>query len=208
MASQGAPVAKCQFRSRPDVAAPRLNIAIPAAEDADTGYIFIAPYAGNAEPREEEDGLRRSGPYIFKDNGDLVWSGHDVYHKGANNFQAARWQGQDVLFSYEDDSGEVGPHGYGHITLVDQHYKPIRSLWAANKRLLDSHEFGIANEKTGFILSFAPVERDLSAWGGASDQKWIVNSVVQGERHSHRSRLVWSLLTSPRTGHCYWRSPL
>ena len=63
-----------QFRSRPDLAPPRLNITIPATESVEKGYLFIAPFAGLPDTPTEQHGPRQAGPYIFRDDGDLIWS--------------------------------------------------------------------------------------------------------------------------------------
>lgn len=39
-------VADEQYKSRPDLSPPRLNITIPATEDVGSGYIFLCPYSG------------------------------------------------------------------------------------------------------------------------------------------------------------------
>ncbi|GME45905.1 Secreted protein [Neofusicoccum parvum] len=66
-----------QFKSRPDLAPPRLNVTIPAASTVESGYLFIAPFAGLPDTPSEQHGPRQAGPYIFRDNGDLVWSGEE-----------------------------------------------------------------------------------------------------------------------------------
>lgn len=68
-----------QFRSRPDLAPPRLNITIPARSGVSQGYLFVAPFAGLSDTLYEQHGPRQAGPYIFRDNGDLVWSGYGYY---------------------------------------------------------------------------------------------------------------------------------
>ena len=92
-----------QFKSRPDLAPPRLNITIPATADIERGYLFLAPFAGFPDKAREQHGPRQAAPYIFRDNGDLVWSGYGYYSIWATNFQKARWNGMDVLFSFEGD---------------------------------------------------------------------------------------------------------
>jgi hypothetical protein len=96
-----------QFKSRPDLAPPRLNITIPAAPDADKGYLFVAPFAGLPDKQAEMHGPRQAAPYIFRDNGDLVWSGYGYYSIWATNFQKAKWNGHDVLFSFEGDHSKT-----------------------------------------------------------------------------------------------------
>ncbi|KAJ9145517.1 Arylsulfotransferase (ASST) domain protein [Pleurostoma richardsiae] len=172
-------VADWQFRSRPDLAPPRLNITIPASDTVEKGYLFVAPFAGIPDTPTEQHGPRQAGPYIFRDNGDLVWSGYGIYSIWSTNFQAGRWDGRDILFSFEGDHNPGYGHGHGHITIVDQHYETIRELRAGNHKLVDKHEFHIINETTGLIQIYQPVPRDLTAWGAKPEQQWIVNAIIQ-----------------------------
>ena len=98
-----------QFKSRSDLAPPRLNITIPATSDVDQGYLFVAPFAGFPDKVGEMHGPRQAAPYIFRDDGELVWSGYGYYSIWATNFQKARWRGKDILFSFEGDHNA----GYG-----------------------------------------------------------------------------------------------
>ncbi|KAF5010648.1 hypothetical protein FDECE_3188 [Fusarium decemcellulare] len=172
-------VADWQFRSRPDLAPPRLNITIPATDEVEPGYLFVAPFAGYPDTPTEQHGPRQAGPYIFRDNGDLVWSGYGIYSIWSTNFQAGRWKGKDILFSFEGDHNAGYGHGHGHITIVDQHYETIRELRAGNHKLVDKHEFHIVNEETGLIQIYQPVPRDLRKWGASPEQQWIVNAIIQ-----------------------------
>ncbi|KPM37904.1 hypothetical protein AK830_g8666 [Neonectria ditissima] len=168
-----------QFRSRPDLAPPRLNITIPATDAAAPGYLFLAPFAGFPDTPTEQHGPRQAAPYMFQDNGDLVWSGYGFYSIWATNFQAGRWKGEDVLFSFEGDHNAGYGHGHGHITILDKHYETIRELRARNHKLVDKHEFRIVNEETGLIQIYQPVPRDLTEWGASPEQQWIVNAIIQ-----------------------------
>jgi hypothetical protein len=175
----GPAAADWQFRSRTDLAPPRLNISIPATKDVGKGYLFVAPFAGFPDTPTEQHGPRQAGPYIFRDDGDLIWSGYGIYSIWATNFQAARWKGKDVLFSFEGDHNAGYGHGHGHITIMDQHYETIRELRAGNHKLVDKHEFHVINEETGLIQIYQPVPRDLSEWGGSPGQQWIVDAIIQ-----------------------------
>ena len=100
-----------QFRSRPDLAPPRLNITIPATEDVEKGYLFVAPFAGLADT--PYTGPRQAGPYIFRDNGDLIWSGYGYYSIWATNCLATQWNGEDVIACFEGDHNPGYGHGHG-----------------------------------------------------------------------------------------------
>lgn len=168
-----------QFKSRTDLAPPRLNITIPATKDVEKGYLFIAPFPGQwAEPQFH--GPRQEAPYIVRDDGELVWSGYTYFSIWAANFQKARWNGQDVLFSFEGDHNPAYGHGHGHATILNQRYETIRELRAGNHKLMDKHEFHVVDEKTALLQVYQPVPRDLSRWGASAEQQWIVDAIFQG----------------------------
>ncbi|PWY75975.1 arylsulfotransferase [Aspergillus eucalypticola CBS 122712] len=168
-----------QFKSRPDLAPPKLNITIPAAADVEKGYLFVAPFAGIADGPGEMHGPRQASPYIFRDDGELVWSGYSYYSIWATNFQKARWNGKDVLFCFEGDHNPVYGHGHGHVTFLDQHYETIRELRAGNHKIMDKHEFHVINEETALIQIYQPMPMDLTSWGASAEQQWIVDAIIQ-----------------------------
>jgi hypothetical protein len=128
-----------QFRSRPDLAPPRLNITIPATDDVEIGYLFLAPFAGLPETPTEQHGPRQAGPYIFRDDGDLIWSGYGIYSIWTTNFQAGTWNGNDILFSFEGDHNPGYGHGrytpayllHGCRTISVQAFEDVESLVAS-----------------------------------------------------------------------------
>ncbi|KAK3079315.1 hypothetical protein LTS18_005160 [Coniosporium uncinatum] len=124
-------------------------------------------------------GPRQAAQYIFRDNGDLVWSGYGYYSIRSTNFHATRWKGHDVLFSFEGDHNPAYGHGHGHTTIMDQHYETIRELRAGNHKLTDKHEFHVIDEKTALIQIYQPVPRDLSAYSAKKEQQRIVDAVFQ-----------------------------
>lgn len=170
--------ANWRYRSRPDLSPPTLNITIPATKEVEKGYLFVAPFSGC--PEGTHHGPAQAAPYIFTDTGDLVWSGFTYFSIWATNFQAARYKGQDVLFSFEGSHNAAYGHGHGHTTILDQSYETIRELRAGNHRLTDKHEFHIINEETALIQIYHPVPYDLSAYGGSEAQQWIVDARFQG----------------------------
>lgn len=166
-----------QFKSRPDLTPPKLNITIPATKEVESGYIFIAPFSGY--PDGTRHGPLQAAPYIFTDAGDLVWSGFTYFSIWATNFQAGRYKGQDILYSFEGSHNAAYGHGHGHTTFLDQNYETIKELRAGNHRLTDKHEFTIVNEETALIQIYHPVPYDLSSYGGSSEQQWIVDARFQ-----------------------------
>ncbi|KAJ5937567.1 hypothetical protein N7454_003909 [Penicillium verhagenii] len=171
-------VADWQFKSRTDLAPPRLNITIPATNDVEKGYLFIAPFPGQfVDP--EHHGPRQEGPYIFRDDGELIWSGYTYYSIWAANFHKGQWKGQDVLYSFEGDHNPAYGHGHGHATIFNQHYETVRELRAGNHKFMDKHELQVIDGRTALIQVYQPVPADLSRWGGSPEQQWIVDAIFQ-----------------------------
>ncbi|KAH8601831.1 ASST-domain-containing protein [Bisporella sp. PMI_857] len=169
--------ANWKYKSRPDLSPPALNITIPATKDVEKGFLFVAPFAGY--PEGTHHGPAQAAPYILTDTGDLVWSGFTYFSIWATNFQAARYKGQDILFSFEGSHNAAYGHGHGHTTFLNQNYETIKELRAGNHRLTDKHEFHIVNEETALIQIYHPVPWNLTAYGASEEQQWIVDSRFQ-----------------------------
>ncbi|KAL3250497.1 hypothetical protein ABHI18_011169 [Aspergillus niger] len=170
-------IANNRYKSRPDLSPPRLNITIPPTHGLEQGYIFIAPFNAVSEPAHRAP--QQPGAYIFSDNGDLVWSGYTYFSTWTGNFQAARWNGQDVLAAFEGAHNGLYGHGHGHHVLLNQRYETIKELRAGNHLLSDKHEFEILNESTALIQIHHPEVQDLSNYTSDRRQHWIVNAIFQ-----------------------------
>jgi len=166
-----------QYKSRPDLSPPKLNITIPA-KNTSPGYLFLAPFSGFPDIGVSH-GPRQSAPYIFTDEGELVWSGFSYYSIWATNFQAGRVNGEDILFSFEGSHNPNYGHGHGHITFLNNKYETIKELRGGNHKIIDKHEFHIIGEKTGLIQVYQPTPIDLSRWASSKDQQWIVDAIFQ-----------------------------
>ncbi|KAK0514453.1 hypothetical protein JMJ35_003070 [Cladonia borealis] len=165
------------FRSRPDLSPPHLNVTIECSGRCETGFIFVAPFVGFADLSDR--GPLQSGAYILSDSGDLVWSGFTYFSIWTGNFQAARWQGQDVLFAFEGAHNGLHGHAHGHHTILNQQYQTIRELRAGNHILSDKHEFIILDERTALFQIHHPMQMDLTDYGGTYDQSWIIDARSQ-----------------------------
>ncbi|GKZ31964.1 hypothetical protein AbraIFM66950_000963 [Aspergillus brasiliensis] len=169
--------ANTRYKSRPDLSPPLLNITVPATDGVERGYIFVAPFNAISEP--EHRAPQQPGAYILRDNGDLVWSGYTYFSIWTGNFQAARWNGQDVLAAFEGAHNGLHGHGHGHHVLLNQRYETVKELRAGNHLLSDKHEFEILNESTALIQIHHPEVRDLSNYTSDRRQHWIVNAIFQ-----------------------------
>ncbi|KAJ0307950.1 hypothetical protein COL516b_003925 [Colletotrichum fioriniae] len=119
-----------QFRSRPDLAPPRLNITIPAGNSGGKGFIFVAPYAGF---EQGNSGPNQPGAYIFRDDGELVWSSIGYYAGWVANFRPDTWNGKRYLRGFQGLLD--GHHGrmFGYHTLLGSDYEVAKVPWGGSE---------------------------------------------------------------------------
>lgn len=167
-----------RFRSRPEFAVPRLNITVPADKTAvEEGYIFIAPYEGFGEGHT---GPVQAGAYIYRDDGELVWSGLG-YHAGwVSNFRPVTWNGQPHLRAFQGRLDHVQGRMFGFHTLLGSDYEVAKVVTVGSHRLVSAHEFHVVDGKTALIETPIPRTVSLKPWGGDEGQNWVVSAGFQG----------------------------
>lgn len=174
-----------EYRSRPDLAPPQLNITIPAQNPTSSEYVFLAPYS-------KADTLDRPGPYIYRKDGDLVWAGTGYYAGFVGNFHPTTYKGRSVLQAFQGNLDRLRGEGFGQHVLLDQSYQHVVTSTAANHRVSSIHEFNVIAGETALIEVFDSIPMNLSAYGGNSSQRWLGNGIFQGwwENDSTRCLLM------------------
>ncbi|ETS80051.1 hypothetical protein PFICI_07580 [Pestalotiopsis fici W106-1] len=167
-----------QYKSRPDLSPPRLNITTPATQDVDDGYIFICPYSG-FKKGNGLDGPEQPAGYIFRNNGDLVWSSMGYLSGWVGNMQVSVWKGEPVISAFQGTLDAVHGHGFGHPTILNQNYEHVRDLHGGNHKIISIHEFNILSSGSALIEVYQPTQMDLSAYGGSDASQWIVDGIFQ-----------------------------
>jgi hypothetical protein len=160
-----------EYRSRPDLTPPSLNITIPSQTANSSEYIFIAPYG---------DTLERPGPYIYRKDGDLVWAGTGYYAGFVANFHPTTYKGQSVLQAFQGTIDGSHGEGFGQHVLLDQNYQHVATSTAGDHRISSIHEFNVIGGETALIEVFYTTPANLSAYGGNSSQQWLGNGIFQG----------------------------
>ncbi|KAJ5107414.1 hypothetical protein N7456_004089 [Penicillium angulare] len=165
-----------QFLSRPDLAPPKLNITVPASLQTESGYIFLSPKAAGFEGSV---GPEQPAPYIFRDDGDLIWSGVGYYCGYVIDFGVVSLNDTPVLRAFQGSIDGVHVRMTGHHAILDNRYQLIRTVKAASHRLASGHEFNVIDGRSALIEIRLPVLTNLSAYGGDEEQQWIVSSGFQ-----------------------------
>lgn len=174
----GCASAELQFRSRPDLYPPRLNISIPAADDVAPGYVFVSPYpAGKGKKGEVRP--EQPAAYIFRNDGDLVWSSLGYFSGVVANFQATTYGGKPALQAFQGTVDAAHGRGYGTFQILDDRYRPVTQVQGLTNKIPSIHEFRIVDDKTALVEIYDPVPYDLTPYGGNRKQKWIIDSILQ-----------------------------
>lgn len=167
-----------QYLSRPDLSPPRLNITVPASPRTEPGYIFVAPTAGFVEGSV---GPEQPGAYIFRDDGELVWSGLGYLAGYVADFGPTLIDGKPVLRAFQGSLDAIHGRMYGNHAILNDKYQTVSVVRAASHRLVSTHEFNVVDGETVLIEAPVSVPADLSLYGGDEGQQWIVNNGFQGE---------------------------
>ncbi|KAM0323312.1 hypothetical protein ACHAQA_008904 [Verticillium albo-atrum] len=166
-----------QYRSRPDLSPPRLNITVPADSDrVDKGLIFVGPYPGFTPTSH---GPIQSAPYIFRDDGELVWSGAGHIVGWIANFRVDTVDGAQVLRAFQGQMSSQLGIMQGHHVILNNKYETVKTVKSRSHQLVSGHEFRVLDGKS--VLVEVPYVKpvDLSPWGGTEEQDWIVSSGFQ-----------------------------
>lgn len=169
-----------QFVSRPDLSPPRLNITIPATEDVGDGYIFVGPYSG-FKSGTGFDGPEQPAGYIFRDDGDLVWSSLGYLSGWVANLQAGTFRGEPVLTVFQGTLVEFQGHGFGQATILNDRYENIATIRGGNHKIISIHEFNLLESNSALVEIYQPRPIDLTLFNGTKGATWIVDAIFQGE---------------------------
>ncbi|KAJ5725112.1 uncharacterized protein N7483_006469 [Penicillium malachiteum] len=186
--------ANLAYKSRPDLAPPVLNITIPATNDTAEGLIFYTPESTYAD--DTGNGPAQSGPYIFTEKGDLVWSGFGFVGPRSENFQVHTYRGEQVLSIFEGSHNSPMGHGHGHTSIFDNRYRLLDEIKGGGHTLADQHEFLFFDNHSAVFTVFNPEIADLSPYGATEEsQSWILNNKIQKvDTDSNRMLWEWSAL--------------
>lgn len=167
-----------QYRSRPDLTPPRLNITVPAKKGlVEQGLIFVAPYPG---AKTGSEGPVQPAAYIFRDDGDLVWSGLGYFAGNVANFGVETWAGEQVLRAFQGQKAETLGRSYGYHILLNKKYEPVKSVRGWSHKLGSAHEFRIVDNNFALVEIGSTKPIGLSSWGGGEGQDWIISTGFQG----------------------------
>ncbi|KAJ9617192.1 hypothetical protein H2200_000913 [Cladophialophora chaetospira] len=172
-----------QYKSRPDIYAPFLNISLFVEGAVTPGYIFLGPYQTFQE-----------AIYIYDNRGNLVYSGYGSTGGGpSHNFHVCSIDGKNNL-CYITGGQNVGyVRGYGVV--LDDAFTTKTSIHSGGGVAnFDEHEFNVLPDGSSLFTLYNPEHYDLSFYN-ISGQGWVMNNFFQRlEIGTNRLMFEWSAL--------------
>ncbi|KAK5170237.1 uncharacterized protein LTR77_004823 [Saxophila tyrrhenica] len=106
------------FVTRPDLDAPRWEVAVYDQEAVAPGYWFVAPY----EEVDQKDGSEAwNAPHIYDQDGQLIWSGAPMFDGFSSfDFRVSEVRGKPMLTL-------LRPH-YSYAAVLDETYTNIANV--------------------------------------------------------------------------------
>ena len=141
--ASASPGARRTFRSRPDIAAPLIEITTLAGIPA-PGLILLTPANGQGH----------DGPMIVDASGELVWMRPDTGGY-ATDLRVATLDGAPVLAWWEGDNN--AGIGSGEHVVVDASYRQLLRVQGQDGRKGDLHEFHMTPRRTAMFFAYASV---------------------------------------------------
>ncbi|KAH9207371.1 ASST-domain-containing protein, partial [Leptodontidium sp. 2 PMI_412] len=137
---------------RPDLKAPSLDISVHEKSLVAPGHIFIAP-SFTAEYKPD------SAPYIFSNNGDLIWSGlaatGGAGHSDIQGLHVCTYQSSPHLCYWHGQ--QRGMYGSGIGVIMNRHYQILKTVSSNSSGKVtsgvDLHEFRLAAGRNSALFT-------------------------------------------------------
>lgn len=171
------------FVSRPDLRPPRIQLGVDEPAKQDPGLVVTECHAGSGQ----------QGPMIIGQDGSLVWfrplSDHGTAARRAFNVRVQQYQGKRVLTYF--DGAVTDGHGEGVYRLLDDRYRLVATVSAANGLHGDLHEFVLTPQGTALFSTYGTATGDLSSVGGASAGRYYYGEVQEVDVATGRLLFSW-----------------
>lgn len=172
-----------RFATRPDLRPPVINVRQRSARTRPGHFFFSVRVRERGAPDQY-------GPMIADERGEVIWfNPRQIVH--SSNLHAVDYMGRPALAWWE---GRLFPgYGRGDWIVVDQSYREIARIKAANGHQTDFHDIRFT-DTTVIVMSFVTVNRDLSAVGGAPNTNVLDNVVQEIDLRTGAVVFQWSAL--------------
>jgi hypothetical protein len=176
-ASANAPTT-ATYASRPDLKPPIMTVS--GSGPVEDGLIAVTP-RGTTDTQ--------SGPLLLDDAGAPVYfkpvTGDADY--ATTDAEVQPYNGSSVLTWWQGEN--LGGHGDGQFEMLDTHYNHVATVKMDDGFPTDLHDMQITPQNTAIVMSYNPVSRNLTSFGGPANGT-VLDLVVQEVNISTGDKLL------------------
>jgi hypothetical protein len=169
------------FRSVPNLHPPKLHTDAPTqTKKLAPGYFFLGSFKNLTLTQPM---VGQAGPLLVDSKLQPVWFRPDCVSGCGNvdlwtqDFGEQTYQGGPVLTWWQGALSPVGVSESGEDFVVNEHYRTVATLKAADGWIIDSHDMVISGN-SAWVSVTKTVPMDLSAYGGSA-QGSVIDTAVQ-----------------------------
>ncbi|KAJ5312640.1 hypothetical protein PENANT_c007G09327 [Penicillium antarcticum] len=171
------------FVSLPDTRALKWDVTHHDRERQAPGYWFVAPYGQiTGEASTQKFHQYQVGPYIYDDNGMLIWAGSRQFEdRNVFDFRANTNMDGDTHLSFIvawDPENEFEDRG--RAVILNKHYQVEKDLISpADAHDFNMHEFNILDGgKTAVVCIYRPTLVKLGDFGRPEEESFVVSGGI------------------------------
>lgn len=161
------------FKTEPDLHPPKLAIVRPRQGERPPGFIMTANFLDLTKGPIHG----QAGPMMLDYDLNPVWFKPVPEHVLAGNLDVYEYDGRPVLGYWQGDISETGETISGELFLVDQSYRTVGRLKAADGWIVAMHSLEIRGD-VAWVIASRNQRADLSRVGGVNPGV-IVDSALQ-----------------------------
>lgn len=178
------------FVSAPNLHPPRLAVLARTSAAPRRGYFLV----DNLPKGEARPLVGEGGPLLLDSALRPVWA-HGAGGSSGGDLQAATYMGHRVLMWWSGRLGAAGTvAGIPNLTVVNEHYRTVATLYTTSPWLLDVHDAQILGSDVWVTVWRVITNQDLAPYGGSMNGSLYDYGVQEYDLRTGRLRYTWDPL--------------
>jgi hypothetical protein len=195
--AQAAPIAAYttkgawSFVSAPNLHPPKLGTTQPTQFSKLAPGFFMVANLKNLAEKQPMTG--QSGPLILDHHLQPVWFNPIGVNALAANLKVQSYNGHPVLSWWQGTVSPIGVTTSGEDVVVDQHYRHVATLTAANGWVISEHEMQISGPDA-WVTAYKNVPMNLTPYGGSANGIVLDSAVQEYDLATGQLLYTWDAL--------------
>ncbi len=178
------------FVSAPNLHPPKLTTDTKTQKGLAPGYFMTGVFKNLTQ---NQPMVGESGPLILDRNLQPVWFDPIGTRALVGNLRAQTYNGKPVLSWWQGTVSPAGVTTSGEDVVVDQHYRHVATLKAADGWVISEHEMLISGPNA-WVTAYKTVPANISAYGGPANGSVLDSAVQEYDLKTGQLLYTWDAL--------------